>query len=405
MKASVVLSGLTIAVFLAMLASVEKPSGDPINPVIGDESFRHTFDRSPTADDADLLRIRTHLAYVEQLLRAVDDSPLPADLRTARRRNLDLLRRYWEAALFPAGEDPDRRRPTFIDDDGRRCAVAYLVEASLGAAAVARINDRFRNAYIADMDDPALADWIAGSGLTHREVMTIQPSYSGYRDMHRWDLVAQTSALYLNRVAGTDTQDARRVAGVDAKLQLIDLASHVLLGGEAAVGSTLSDGPFYRLGLRAGVVAMSNPTLLFTAGYAVDGVTGAVARASTVPFGVLFSFDTTRADVRRAADEFHERLPDPFVQLRAEAAWIATGRPQSLDWSAALDLVWRLSAWNSVTRHQFRARDLIASVTVTDFAGTIYAGLAVGFGYSALGQPSSVGFKHTALSQPDAPYW
>jgi hypothetical protein len=103
-----------------------------------------------------------------------------------------------------------------VDDAGRRCAVAYLVEAAAGTAAVDRINDRFRNAYISEMNDPALERWIESSGLTRREVMTIQPNYDRANqayDQRRWYLVGDARALYLNRAGGPDLRsDARQIA-------------------------------------------------------------------------------------------------------------------------------------------------------------------------------------------------
>ncbi|HEY5451921.1 MAG TPA: hypothetical protein VIQ54_24375, partial [Polyangia bacterium] len=147
----VVAPALLTAFVLVLLGLPSAPAPSPatgplttINPLIGDESFFATFARWPSADDANELRVRTHLAYVERRLRTVDDVDLPPALREARRRNLDLLRAYWMTGVFPAGENPAGRQPTFVDDTGRRCAVAALVEASAGTEAIAHINDRYR---------------------------------------------------------------------------------------------------------------------------------------------------------------------------------------------------------------------------------------------------------------------
>jgi len=428
MRGFTVASAATLAVFIASLIAVGSPESarsnpgaasvsDTINPVIGDESFLATYGRLPTADDANLLRVRTHLAYVEHRLRAVDDSALPAPLRAARRRNLDLLRRYWGAEMFPAGENPTGRQPTFIDDDGRRCAVASLVEATAGTAAVERINGRFRNALIAEMDDPALDVWIESSGFTRAEVMMIQPSYdfrNSAREIERWHLITDTGLLYLNRLAGRDIPDAQRVAGVEAKAQVIDLRYQWLAGVETAAGDTLFGGAFYRAGARLGAIPISGwkyhgprPNMILTLGGRVDGIQGVVPAAFTVPGGLLFAFDTM--ETRYAYDNLHELVASPIVQLRAEADWVAwarPGRPREIGWTGGFDLLWRVNPWTRWTSANFGARDLIASVTVTRFAGTIYGGVAVGLGAWSLRTQRMVPDPGpVSVSPPLGPYW
>lgn len=43
-----------------------------INPLLGDASFVHTFGHAPSANADEDVRIATHLAYIEQLLRDAD---------------------------------------------------------------------------------------------------------------------------------------------------------------------------------------------------------------------------------------------------------------------------------------------------------------------------------------------
>jgi hypothetical protein len=115
-----------------------------------------------------------------------------------------------------------------------------------------------------------------------------------------------------------------------------------------------------------------------TAGAAIDGVEGLVPMAVTVPAALLMSIDTMGK--RSYYESYHELVPWPIVQLRAQGDWVVRGRPQELAWTAGLDLVWRLSRWSDMTGHRFGPRDLIASFTVTEFGGTVYGGLAVGLG-------------------------
>ncbi|HYE95191.1 MAG TPA: hypothetical protein VD962_03210, partial [Rubricoccaceae bacterium] len=150
-----------------------------VNAVLGDESFVATFGRLPGPGDSEDLRIRTHLAYVERLLRARDVRHLSPALRAARARNLDRLHAYWTAGVFPRNTvEPHFRTPVFIDEAGRICAMGFLFEQDAGRAAAERINERFQTALLGEIEDAALADWLATSGLTAEEAAMVQPCYS-----------------------------------------------------------------------------------------------------------------------------------------------------------------------------------------------------------------------------------
>jgi hypothetical protein len=152
-----------------------------VNAVLGDESFVKTFGTAPTAYTNETLRIRTHLAYVERLLRQKDCSSLTPAQRARRAVMLDKLHEYWLAGRFPVNEAyPNERRPCFIDRFGSICAVGYLIEQSAGRELAERINARHQYEYIATMTMPALAAWVATSGLTKEECAMIQPGYSCY---------------------------------------------------------------------------------------------------------------------------------------------------------------------------------------------------------------------------------
>lgn len=155
----------------------ESSRPDPINSVIGNESFRARFGREPNAHDDEDLRIATHLDYVERLLRSRSVNHLSPQLRAERLRNLDRLHRYILRGRFPRNYDVAERRPCFIDRDGRICAVGYLVERSAGRDVAEGINRQYKYAYIGEMNTPVLAGWIAASGLTAEEAAMIQPAY------------------------------------------------------------------------------------------------------------------------------------------------------------------------------------------------------------------------------------
>ena len=132
------------------------------------------------------------------------------------------------------------------------------------------------------------------------------------------------------------------------------------------------------------------------------GVEGVVPMAVTVPGALLISIDTMGK--RSYYESYHELVPWPIVQLRAQGDWVVRGRPQELAWTAGLDLVWRLSRWSSMTGHRFGPRDLIASFTVTEFAGIVYGGFAVGLGAWSLTESVTDHFPNSAPPLL-GPYW
>lgn len=67
--------------------------------------------------------------------------------------------------------------PVFIDEQGRSCAVAYLMIES-GAQVLAEGVAELENlAYVPEIIAPGVAQWIEGSGLDVEECAMIQPSY------------------------------------------------------------------------------------------------------------------------------------------------------------------------------------------------------------------------------------
>lgn len=172
---------------------IERPL--PINHMIGDMSFVQMHGRMPTHADGESLRIRTHLAYVEQLLRARDVSQLPVHQQAARNQALDHLHEYWTAGIFPRNYDhAGQRRPCFIDRDGRICAVGYLIEQSAGREVAEQINSTHQYDRILGMHDATVDGWIAESGLSKYECAMIQPTYSGWPDP-QGDYISPASAI------------------------------------------------------------------------------------------------------------------------------------------------------------------------------------------------------------------
>lgn len=160
------------------------PRVEPVNAVIGDESYLATFGELPTTATAEDVRLRTHLAYVEGLLRARDVSHLTPRQRMNRALQLDRLHDYWQAGVFPRNTQRPGRSPVFIDEEGRLCAVGHLVAASEGRAAAETIDADYRYALIEDITRPMLDAWALHNGFTRRELAMIQPSYCHFDPNH-----------------------------------------------------------------------------------------------------------------------------------------------------------------------------------------------------------------------------
>ncbi len=119
---------------------------------------------------------RRHYENVEAELRAADTSHLTPNQTTARARAIDLLREYHQRADFGLNTyAPDDRRPVFVDADGRRCAVAHLLDGFGETALVEELAATNNFAYLFDVaDDPRLGDWLDRVGLTAVEAARIQ---------------------------------------------------------------------------------------------------------------------------------------------------------------------------------------------------------------------------------------
>ncbi len=175
---------LLIAFFATTIASANSPiilienSVQPVNAVIGDQSYFETFDELPDATIDEQTRIRTHLKYVEAMLRQNDDSHLTDEQCVQREKMLDLLHEYWINGVFPKNDSgSSERKPVFIDQNNNVCAVGYLVQQTAGNAFVESINKNFKYAYIPEIEHDGLSNWVAQSGLSLDECAMIQPTY------------------------------------------------------------------------------------------------------------------------------------------------------------------------------------------------------------------------------------
>lgn len=177
------------AILLAIATAVVAASVSPgegrsvtkrnVDSIIGRGGFNALFPVTPGPGERE--RLQARLAYLEDLLRSRDVRNWPDALVRERARNIERLHEYRLRGRFPINEDhPDRVLPCFIDRHGSICAVGYLIEQSAGRDFAEWLDRRYRYATVAQMSSPALDAWIARSGLTRAEVITIQePGFVG----------------------------------------------------------------------------------------------------------------------------------------------------------------------------------------------------------------------------------
>jgi len=121
--------------------------------------------------------IRTHLALVEQTLRARSTNHLTVQQRANREQSLNDLHAYMLSGRFPINDLYHYRTPIFIDRYDNFCAVGHLVKAS-GHEDVSRMIAADNNlAYVYDMNYPELLAWANEYGFTVDELAWIQPGY------------------------------------------------------------------------------------------------------------------------------------------------------------------------------------------------------------------------------------
>ena len=178
MKNLTIVFTLTVATLFLGCNKSSLDKSQLVNPLLGDISYESKFGHKPDATTDNNLRIRTHLEYVENLLRNKDVSDLSVDLQTKRNHLLDLLHDYWTRGIFPKNYDyANQRKPCFIDKDGTICAVGYLVEQTTSRQIADDINSKHKYDELLAMNNPTVDNWVLTSGLTKEECAMIQPTY------------------------------------------------------------------------------------------------------------------------------------------------------------------------------------------------------------------------------------
>ena len=168
----------TLLLAFICLSNFASTFDNNINPILKNKSFIEKSGIEPSSTTDEILRIQTHLEYVENLLRNTKTKGLSKTQQTNRVHLLDLLHTYWQAGIFPKNYDMEERKPCFIDKDGAICAVGYLVEQTAGRDMAEYINTQYQYANIKDIHLAKLNKWIKDSGLSLEECAMIQPNYT-----------------------------------------------------------------------------------------------------------------------------------------------------------------------------------------------------------------------------------
>eukprot|EP00026_Physarum_polycephalum_P011788 Phypoly_transcript_12032.p1 GENE.Phypoly_transcript_12032~~Phypoly_transcript_12032.p1 ORF type:complete len:356 (+),score=49.38 Phypoly_transcript_12032:59-1126(+) len=155
-----------------------------VNSVIGDESFAHYYHISPLlfslfgSNLFEDFRIKTHLLFIHQLLQNKDCAFLSCEQNLKRKEGLRNLEQYARDRVFPRNYDHWKRIPSFVDTEGRLCAVAHIMHRAGDGDLVKEIDNLFHNNYLYDMKNhKALNKWVGNSGFTLSELAMIQPGY------------------------------------------------------------------------------------------------------------------------------------------------------------------------------------------------------------------------------------
>ena len=172
---------LLVAGILALLALPLRSADDSfsVNKVIGDLSFKEKYGSFPLQTSSEILRIQTHLEYVETLIR--QQSQTNSNI-SKKLDSLDHLNYYWKQGDFPQHETSlpinESRRPRFIDHRNVHCAVGYLILKSPGFEQLPmEINRHNEYSYIDEIKNENLEKWMNLYDYTLEELKLIQPTY------------------------------------------------------------------------------------------------------------------------------------------------------------------------------------------------------------------------------------
>jgi hypothetical protein len=128
-----------------------------------------------------------HIQTLEKIFLSRSLSSLNETQQQARQRNLQVLNQYWHLRDCPRNYYIPYRIPVFIDEEGRYCAVAYLMLHSGKKEFCEAVQKTTNNIYIRQIANPSFNEWQQNSGLTLDELAWIQPGYTPAVKITKWN--------------------------------------------------------------------------------------------------------------------------------------------------------------------------------------------------------------------------
>jgi len=95
-------------------------------------------------------------------------------LAAERAVQIERLRSYASAGVFPVNDDQPGLLNIFMDEQGRRCGMAELIWQSGESALVWQTAQAHNDVRLGDVTDGPLVEWILTHGLTQEEVAFVQ---------------------------------------------------------------------------------------------------------------------------------------------------------------------------------------------------------------------------------------
>ena len=180
MKKQIIFSVIYSFLINYAFAQIQFQHIEPVNNVLGDISYVEKFNEMPTNETSDILRIKTHLEYVENKLRNAETYHLTKVQKENRKQVLTILNQYWNRGQFPQNEYFITRKSVFIDKYNTHCAVGYLIKETAGEVVTQQVNAKYQFASVYDIQMSELFTWANMYGLSIDECAMIQPTYGGW---------------------------------------------------------------------------------------------------------------------------------------------------------------------------------------------------------------------------------
>ena len=242
MKNLTIISILIVATIFFACNKSSVDTSQMVNPILGDISYESKFGYKPDAKTDNNLRVRTHLEYVENILRNKDVSNLSAELIKKRNHLLDLLHNYWTNGVFPKNHDyAEQRKPCFIDKDGTICAVGYLVEQTTSRHVADDINSKHKYDELLAMNNSTVDNWVLTSGLTKEECAMIQPTY-GPTPVHTYNHITPSYGISSSIIGGLNLSLNTIIGiqiGKDTTNKTVPIMGLITGAGQIVLGSAM----------------------------------------------------------------------------------------------------------------------------------------------------------------------